>query len=384
MYAKSVLEHIPADKNTYIFYAFDINNPIKDLNIKLQNDYQLIQTPNLKTQFESLGDIFALIRLLKHRFKMLKPLHPDVFIQFDFSLGFPEWHSIKKVTVAYDLIPLIKRSEYMPGVRFAWQHSSGKREKARAVARSIYYTLKYKLNYNVYKKADAIISISEATTQSYIELLGVHPDKITTIPLAPVSTSAELDNSLVKKIPKPYIFYVGGTDSRKRIEDVVHAFNIVRGRGMDLALVLAGNEFNDVQDVPNIEARDALSKSSYKSDIHLVGFISDAQKAALYHSARALVFCSVYEGFGLPIIEAMAASCPVIAYNNSSIPEAAGNAALLVPTSDYLAVAHQILALRDDSIRHALITKGITQAKKFNWETYISHFTQVIFTPKRG
>jgi glycosyltransferase involved in cell wall biosynthesis len=379
MFIKSTLEHLPKQDNTnYIFYAFDKNNPIEELGIEFKNNYQLIQTPTLKTALGSPVDIVHFLRLQWHSFQKIKPLEPDVFVQFDFNLSIPKWKRTKKVVIAYDLIPLIKKNEYLPGLRFAWQHSTGKKAKLRALARSGYYRFKYWLGYRVYKKADSVISISDATARSFTDLLGIPKSKIHTMYLAPVLPIRQDDETQKNKFNKPYIFYIGGTDSRKRIEDLRHAFNIAKGRGSDLDLVLAGNEFKSVTTLPNIVVRNAILESPYKKDIHLIGFVNDSEKMALYRSAYAFIFCTTYEGFGLPIVEAMSAGCPVISYDNSSIPEAAGEAALLVDTGNYVAIANKIMSLRDPELRKTLIDKGAQQSNEFTWEDTATRFLFLI------
>ncbi|MBI1857013.1 glycosyltransferase family 4 protein [Candidatus Saccharibacteria bacterium] len=399
---------MPIDKNKYIFYAFDKNDPIKTLDIKFQNTYELIQTPTIKTALGSPRDIIGLIKLINHRFYPLKKINPDVFVQFDFTLGIPRWKKTKTIVVGYDLIPLIMKNEYLPSVSFALKHSAPQhqgmlkhfvrsivfrlkhksfaikkpsiilRKPFIAMVRSIYYRLKYRLHYKVFKRADRIVAISESTAEDFINILGVSRKKVSSIPLAPVLPDGSPDFSISRKISKPYVFYIGGTDSRKKIQDIIYAFNIAKGRGADIALVLAGNEFSKLESLPNVEGRNAILKSPYRQDIHLVGFVSDAQKMGLYKSAHAFIFCTIYEGFGLPIIEAMSASCPVISYNNSSIPETAGNAALLVDTGDYVAIANKIIALEDKKLKQVIIEKGIKQANKFNWKIYVTEFKKVL------
>jgi glycosyltransferase involved in cell wall biosynthesis len=377
MYVSSVLEHLPADSaNRYVLYCFDKGNPIEELGLQLAFDYELVQTATVTTVFESPRQVLDIIRLVYHRFTPLRRIKPNVFVQFDAQLGLPRWRKTKKIVIGYDLIPLIMRNEYNPSVRYAWCHSVGHRTKARAVLRSLYYNLRYKLTYRAYKKADKILCISEATAKSFAKLLHIKKRRLSTIPLAPVlSSSGASDESLARSIGKPYLFYIGGTDKRKRIADIVHAYNITRGRGYDLALVLAGNEFKKVEMVPDVEGRDAIMQSPYWADIHLVGFVSNEQKLGLYQHALVFVFASQYEGFGLPVIEAMSAGCPVIAYNNSSIPEAAGDAAILVSTGDVIEIAKQVALLyANGPLNKKLAKLGTAQAKLFTWNNYIQAF----------
>lgn len=378
MYVSSLLEHLPSTDDKYVLYCFDKNNPVEELGLKLRFDYELVQTATVNTVFESPTKIFDILRLVYHRFAPLKKIKPDTFVQFDAQLGLPHWRITKKIVIGYDLIPLIMRNEYNPSVRYAWRHSLGRRAKIRAVLRSMYYGFRYKLTYRAYKKADKILCISQATARSFADLLHIHKRRLETIPLAPVLPSAKSDSSIARAIGKPYIFYIGGTDKRKRIADIVHAFNIVRGRGYDSALVLAGNEFKHVEMVPDIEGRNAIMDSPYKHDIHLAGFVTNEQKLGLYENAQAFVFTSEFEGFGLPIIEAMSAGCPVIAYDNSSIPEAAGTAARLVKTGDVIGVAKSIKEIAENDKRSDIISAGRKQAKVFSWDKYLEAFMKSV------
>jgi glycosyltransferase involved in cell wall biosynthesis len=378
MYLRSVLEHLIKDENQYIFYCFEDDNPIDKLSIDIHVPYTLVVTPKVSTIVNSPKNLLGMIRLINHRFKALKKYKPDIFIQPDFALGIPRWRHTNTYVVGYDLIPLIFRHDYLPGINYAWAHALGKKAKLRAIVRSVYYRFKYRIHYSVYKRATHIIAISNSTRKSFIDLLKINPNRITSIPLAPVLSRTSPDYSVVSNIKKPYIFYIGGTDSRKRIQDIIHAYNIARGKGANLDLVLAGNEFVDADTVPSQEGRKALIESPYLKDIHLVGFVTAEQKTALYEKSEGFIFASVYEGFGMPIVEAMAAGCPVIAYDNSSIPEAAGDAALLVPSMDYVALSRKIISLQDKTLVNKLTAAGRKQAASFSWENYIKKLTALI------
>ncbi|MEO6760872.1 MAG: glycosyltransferase family 1 protein [Candidatus Saccharimonadales bacterium] len=370
MYIISVLEHLPKNEDKYLFYCFDKNNPVKDLGVKMSASYEIVQTKTRNTILGSPKDLLTIYKLVHHAFKPLRAYKPDTFVQFDFTLGVPHWNGVHTIVIGYDLIPLIMNNDYIPSASFAWKHSTN---KLRSVIRAWYYKAKYYLYYNVYKRADMIACISEATAKSFQELLHISRNRLTVIPLAPVTTESLPNYDLANKFSKPYIFYIGGTDARKHIEDIIRAYNIVRGRGHDISLLLAGYELKSLGEMTDVIGKSAIQKSPYRQDIHFLGFITDAEKMGLYNKALAFVFTSFYEGFGLPVVEAMAASCPVITYNNSSIPEAAGSAALLVETGNYSAIATQItLLLSDPKLRSQLIGRGRNQATIFSWDSYIT------------
>ena len=371
MYLKSVLEHLQPG-NKYVFYCFNSGNPIEEMSISVPVPYTIISTTKLNTVIDSPKNLIDAIRLIYHRFGALKSDKPDVFIQPDFALGLPRWHKTKTIVIGYDLIPLIYKHDYMPSISFVLNHTPGKKAKIKAVLRSIYYKFKYKVSYQVFKRADHVVCISKSTRDSFEKELCINSAKLESIPLAPVISMEEPDQSILKKITMPYVFYIGGTDSRKNVEDIVYAFNIARGRGLNLQLVLAGNEFVSAKTIPSHETREAISRSPYKKDIITIGFVSNAQKIALYQSALAFIFTTLYEGFGLPVVEAMALSCPVISYSNSSIPEAAGNAGILVPTNDYVAVAEKVIELQsmNDNQKEKIIASGQKQSSKFSWDNY--------------
>lgn len=381
MHARSVLENLtPRQGVEYILYAFSKNDPIKRLGIKPQITYELLQTPTLKTSISRPRDILHLLRLVTHRFTPLKSLDIDMFIQFDFMLGTPRFRNTKKIVIAYDLIPLILRSTYMPSPLQAYRTTSGWLQKTKKVLRAIYYRWRYHIHYNEYRRADKIISISDDTKRSLENHLGIDSGKIHTIPLAPVfSGERKPDKSIISRIKKPYLFYIGATDDRKRVQDLVAAYNIARGRGLDINLVLAGGEFAKVNKIPNQHIKESILNSSYREGIYNLGYVTDDQKLALYRNALAFVFPTIYEGFGLPILEAMEQRCPVISYNNSSIPEVTDDAALLVENYNISALYKAIEALHNNRVlRDKLISKGSEQARKFTWKQYIIEFEAIL------
>lgn len=372
MVVKSVLNNLEDDVNDYLFYIFDSSNPIKDLNIDLKlKNYEFVETPKLKTVVDSPKDLIDSFKLSHHRFSTLRRYNPDVFLQFDSALGLPKWRKTKTLCIGYDLIPLIMRTQYLPSPKTVWNQGGGKKSRIKGVIRATYYLLKARKNYSNYKQVDKVLCISDATKQSFVDLLRINPDNLATLTLAPVLPETHGSAESHNKISKPYIFYIGGTDSRKNVADIVYAFNIARGRGQDIALVLAGNEFKRVDHIPDPKARNAILNSPYNEDIHLMGFVTDKEKDALYQNALAFVFCSSYEGFGLPVLEAQAMGCPVVTYNNSSIPEVASKSVLLVNNGDFTSIAKAI-SLVANSDREKVTKEGLEFAKKFTWSRYVS------------
>lgn len=165
----------------------------------------------------------------------------------------------------------------------------------------------------------------------------------------------------------PYILYIGGADPRRRIQDLITAFNHVRAAGISCRLVLVGFDFQDIEKIPNDQVKKALRYSSYGADIYLLGFVDSQQKALLYKQAAAFVYPSLYEGFGIPVLEAMEYGCPVICYDNSSLREVGGKAALY--TSGFEDTADTLKKLlAEPAFRTQVIKKGQKQAAQFTWQ----------------
>ena len=119
-----------------------------------------------------------------------------------------------------------------------------------------------------------------------------------------------------------------------------------------------------------------FNKFNYENKVHHVSNIDNYELNSLYNHALALLFPSSYEGFGIPIIEAMKTKCPVIAFKNSSIPEVAGEAALLYEEENVDSIIHGIQKLQDKDLRDRLKNKGIIQAEKFSWDNTFRQYIE--------
>ena len=206
----------------------------------------------------------------------------------------------------------------------------------------------------VAKEVDRIIAVSSFTKQEAVELLGINPEKIVVIPeagderICPVGFD-EVER-VVKKfmIPGKYLLVVG-TNPRKNLPKIVEAFDKIRVNHK-LSLVVVGRK----------------PQGNFGKDVIFTGFTGFEDLSALYSGAAALVYTSLYEGFGQPILEAMKVGCPVITSNTSSLPEVAGDAAVLVnPTKTEEIVDGIKEVVRN---REKWAKKGRQRAKEFSWE----------------
>lgn len=221
-------------------------------------------------------------------------------------------------------------------------------------------------------RADHILADSQATKDDLVELYQTPSEKITVL-LSGVSrafrriTDQQLLQATLGKYGLggwPFLFTVGTVQPRKNYVRLFEALAHVRAQFPDLHLVIAGGR--GWLDDPIYEA---ISRLGLDSAIHLIGFVQDNDLPALYSAALAVPYVSLYEGFGLPVLEAMACGTPVIASRVSSIPEVAGDAALLVDPLSVEAIADAIKQLiASPALAVRLVESGYVQAARFTWE----------------
>jgi len=160
-----------------------------------------------------------------------------------------------------------------------------------------------------------------------------------------------------------YLLYIGTLQPRKNIARLIKAFSTLHARYSTLHLVLAGGKGWLYDDIFA-----EVKRLGLESQVLFPGRVAEEDKAALLSGAEVFMFPSLYEGFGLPVVEAMQCGTPVICSNTSSLPEVAGNAALLVDPLDVDALAQAMVRLLDDAdLRQTLIERGYAQAQKFSW-----------------
>lgn len=215
------------------------------------------------------------------------------------------------------------------------------------------------------RRATRVITNSNNSRNDLLQFCDVPAESVSLIYWAvdDMFTQHQSKRSPVAIEHNDYILYVGSLEPRKNIRSLVEAYEKLRERqpALKTKLVLIGGEsplFGEVR----------LNAKNYKDDVIFKGFVRDEELVEYYRSARIVVYPSLYEGFGLPPLEAMASGTPVVTSNTSSIPEVVGTAALMVNPYDTEQLASTMeLVLSDENLRQTMIREGLKQVKKFNW-----------------
>lgn len=204
--------------------------------------------------------------------------------------------------------------------------------------------------------SDKIICVSESTKQDLLEFVGSDlENKITVIPNGVSNKYYPLDIDL--KMDPYQVLFVGARTGYKNFHSVVDALSIIDGA---VLLCVGGGDFTKAER----RHLDRCIPHKYKHS----GYISEFELNFEYNKSLCLIYPSLYEGFGIPVLEAMSAGCPVIACNNSSIPEVAGNAAILLQVGDPDEIRIGINELLDLSRRSKYIQKGLLRSALFSWD----------------
>jgi len=231
-------------------------------------------------------------------------------------------------------------------------------------------------------RSDRLITVSEASKRDIIHYFDVPPEKIEVIYNA-IDERFGLDppEEAVARVRERYqldhqfVLYVGNIKPHKNLVRLIEAFAAVRQRSFDqLKLLIIGDE---ISKLPSL--RRAVHSHKLHKHVRFLGFLPDDMLAILYRLASVFVFPSLYEGFGLPPLEAMASGTPVVTSNLSSLAEVAGDAAVLVDPYDVDAIADGIRrVLTDPALADDLRRKGLLRAREFSWQASVAR-TQAIY-----
>ncbi len=276
--------------------------------------------------------------------RLLKSLDADLY--HSAYLLMPYRPGVPTVLTVYDLIPLL-----LPG-----------QSSARA---TLFFRSALRL---ALRAAQQVIVISESTRADLLSHFSILPDRVTAIPLAADPVFRLLSADAVAEVgkryglPPDYVLYVGSNKPHKNLAGLMDAWaQIAASPGVaGRTLVVAGawdSRYNH------------LRERAASAPVRWLGPVAEADLPALYGGAALFVFPSLYEGFGLPVLEAMACGAPVICSDGSSLPEVAGNAARRVDTRHPAALAEAMMAvLANSALREEMRAKGLAQAARFSWE----------------
>jgi len=217
--------------------------------------------------------------------------------------------------------------------------------------------------------ADRIVSVSHSTARELVEILGIPEDRIVVVHngvlprFRPLSAS-ELENRRVPVPEAPFILSVGARIPRKNFARLIRAVARLRKRGYPHHLVLAGPPGSSQ---PELEA--TVEATGLSGAVHFVGYPDDDDLVWLYNKAQMFVYPSIYEGFGIPVLEAMACGTPVVCSSGSSLPEVSGEAALMFDPFSVEQIAELVeRVLQDPEMAAEMKSRGLARAALFTWE----------------
>jgi glycosyltransferase involved in cell wall biosynthesis len=278
--------------------------------------------------------------------RLIREIKPDLYHHPQYDL--PLTIRIPRVVTFHDLKYLF-RPDFLEGNSFL---------KRSYIRWSIAHSL---------RSADQIISVSENTLKDLGKLFTFQDSKVSVIPngVEPILGDKSSESANKITLPERYILFVGTRRPHKNINGLIHALKVVRVKfDLPIELVIAGKAYADYRD-PEKTASD----TGMTNFVHFKNFVSDAQLPRLYRKAEAFVLPSFYEGFGIPLIEAMANKTPVIGSDRSSIPEVIGSAGLLVNPERPDDIADKIFQIcTDQRLRQRLIDAGLERSRQFSWK----------------
>lgn len=284
------------------------------------------------------------------RYESLFPGQIDLSVFFNYIV--PPRISGKVITTVHDLTYL-----RFPGMMAAKNRRRLQNGMERSVGRS-----------------DHLIAVSEFSKREIVEMLGVPADKVAVVPNAPSLNGQTADFAVCAgkfHLKKPYLLYVGTIEPRKNLARLIRAFaRLKREQGIPYRLVLAGGKGWANEEI--------YQAAASVEDVVFTGYLSEGEKYALYENAEAFVFPSLYEGFGIPPLEAMTFGCPVVCADAASLPEVVGDAAELVDPLDEISIAEGIWHVLSNR-EHAdeMVRRGYERAKKYTWAASADKLTDV-------
>lgn len=221
------------------------------------------------------------------------------------------------------------------------------------------------------KFSDKIITVSKYSRDNIINIMEIKKEKITTIyngvnleKFYKVNSKIILDKLKLEK--EKYILFVGEIERTKNVKIIIDSYKKLENKE-DYKIVICGKAGNDYDNIKT------LINEDIKKNIVFTGYVSDEELRELYSNAFAFVFPSLFEGFGLPILEALSCETPVISSNKTSLPEVGGEAILTFDPLNDLELVDMIKRIEDENLRRKMKRLGIERLKNFSWEECSKH-----------
>lgn len=309
----------------------------------------------------------------------------DSYLEFDQMQTLPRLKHTKVGLILYDLIPYIMEADYLWSYKTARRHDCSRKQALKKHMQRKQYIGKIRANAH---RANILFAISGHTKKDFIKYLKIRPDRIKVTPLG-IDTNQEVHDTAsaisfnrylangwgyfpkpIDLTTKPFLTFLGGADARRKLSHLVAAYNNMKAQDYDIRLVLAGDTMKGPMSIPTLDIQRSLANSSYLEDIVFLGFVTDSQREWLYANALAMVYPSVYEGFGLPVLEAMRYGTPVITYKNTSITEVAADAVLYADNAHTIMEA-AVKLLSDNKLRQKYATLGKKQSSLYSWRATV-------------
>ena len=266
-----------------------------------------------------------------------------------------EWGRCRALSTVFDLIPLLYPRECLEPL-------------PPILHREYYERLRYLLH------ADRLLAISESVSSDVARILKLPERRVDAIPLAadpsfaPLPDTAPVDAVRRKYgITEPYILCVGGMNFRKNLSGLVSAFRRLRQRHQPPLQLVVVCHIGSEEEERGVQS--LVRSQGVEEAVRFTNFVPHEELVALYNGAAVFAFPSLYEGFGLPVLEAMQCGCPVVSSNSSSLPEVVGQAGMLLDPGDTESWTEGLLrVLCDDELRRILRERGLRQAELFSWD----------------
>lgn len=328
-------------KNEYLLYGFNVRN-------RKRLEAVRFDAPHCETRVIPIPQRLITLSWLAFRAPALDRIVKGCDIYHVSEISIPPVRNAKRVAFVHDLTTLLFPQFHVPTNVFV-----------------------HRQRFKRLDEVDAILTNSETTKRDIIDQLRIRPEKIYVTPLGadesfkPLADEA-VDPVLVRLgIQNSYLLFVGTLEPRKNVETLIVAFNELKAKDhIPHQLVLAGQKGWLSEPILR-----AIEASPYRSDIVQTNYLEEGDLPALMNGADVFVYPSFYEGFGLPVLEAMQCGTPVVTSTVSSLPEVGGDACLYADPHSAEDLTDRIrMVLHSADLRKSMSEKGIEQSKRFSWE----------------